>query len=93
MAVAQGTREPWRWIVGYPYRWQGIGMTALGLIWLVLALTEDPAPWRWIVAVAWIVLGVVLLLVATTDRRHGRGRYGRVTSGGGSGRPSDSATS
>ena len=62
-------------MVGYPYRWQGIALIALGLVWVGLALTGDGQLWRWIAAVAWLTVGVVFLLVSVSDRRHSRGRY------------------
>ena len=84
MARTQSTREPWRWMVGYPYRWQGVALIVLvlGLVGVGLALTGDGQLWRWIAAVAWLTFGVVLLLVSVLDRRHSRGRYNAHRSSG-----------
>lgn len=68
------TNEPWRTIVGRPRVWQGVGSTLLGVVWLVLAALGTE-PWRWIVGSLWLLIGVLLLVVAVSDRRHGRGRY------------------
>ncbi|GAA3337730.1 hypothetical protein GCM10017714_05980 [Curtobacterium pusillum] len=84
MAETQNTRDTWRSIVGYPYRWQGVGLAVLGLFWLGLVVTGDRQLWRLIVGVAWLALGVTLLVVSLSDHRHGRGRYaGRSTGGQG----------
>ncbi|MBT2503645.1 hypothetical protein [Curtobacterium sp. ISL-83] len=75
MTETQRTEDTWRFLVGRPYRWQGVGMIGLGLVWLVLAVTGDGHLWRWIAGVAWLALGLASLLVARWDHRHGRGRY------------------
>ncbi|WIB77484.1 hypothetical protein DEJ28_17855 [Curtobacterium sp. MCPF17_002] len=67
-------RDPWRTIVGRPRIWQGIAWTLIGVLWLTLAVLGTET-WRWVIGGVWTVLGGVLLTVAISDRRHGRGRY------------------
>lgn len=64
----------WRSIVGRPRVWQGVAWIAIGLVWIALAVGGDGV-WRWVVGGVWSVIGVLFLLVAIWDRRHGRGRY------------------
>jgi hypothetical protein len=69
-------RPPWwRKIVGTPSLWQGSVYIGLGLVWVVLGLSELLHPWRFGLAGMWLVLGVGLLLVALSDHRHKRGRF------------------
>lgn len=66
-----------RRIVGKPALWQGIVWTALGLVWLALAVTDPTTIWRWVIGGLWVVLGVVNLAVSVSDYRNRRGRYAR----------------
>ena len=67
------------WIGGVYLAWHGVGvrggrMMQAGVAWIVLAVGGDGV-WRWIVGGVWLVIGVLWMFVAVSDRRHGRGRY------------------
>jgi uncharacterized membrane protein HdeD (DUF308 family) len=70
-----------RRLVGTPRIWVGVVWSGIGVAWLLLAVVGGPDPFdganvtRIVFGLLWLTLGVIQVVVAVLDRKHGRGFY------------------
>jgi hypothetical protein len=70
-----------RWLVGRPSILRAAGETAIGALWLTLAIVEGFTAMHVVLFVFWFALGFGQGATAVVDRKHRRGRYAGLRAG------------
>ncbi|GAA4147153.1 hypothetical protein GCM10023068_22210 [Leifsonia shinshuensis] len=75
MGESQRGSRWFRIAFGKPRIRNGVVPLVLAACWFCVTISDGGNPWRYVIAVAWAVLGALMVTVAVRDRRHRRGAY------------------